>query len=437
MQVKVIGAGPVGSVAALLLARSGHQVTIVDRDPGPSGADWQRRGIFQFALPHAYRTPAVAHLQRELPDVWRALLRAGGVPISVPGGPSQAVGLLCRREAFDTVLWRAVHDEPGIESITGHADRVLVDRSRVTGVEVDGRPVTADLVVDASGRGHLSVPLRGTPEGGSCGLSYIARLYRLRDGAEPGPRNTPIGYAISRPGYQQIVFQHDNGYFNVLLVRATSDKDLAELRHESRWNAAIGLFAGAGAWIDPERAEPAGPVRAGAGLTNTYLGQPVGLTGLLAIGDAVATTNPTGGRGVSLGISSAETMTRIVANSPRECWATELDAWCEENLRRWVTDQIEMDAALLRRWAGEPFDPSADQPVDLMHAALSSDPENGPALMPYNMLAATSASFDHLRCRAREIVADGWRPVENPDGPTHDSLRRLARSSARYSSLGV
>ncbi len=238
---------------------------------------------------------------------------------------------------------------PGIESITGHADRVLVDGSRVTGVEVDGRPVTADLVVDASGRGHLSVPLRGTPEGGSCGLSYIARLYRLRDGAEPGPRNTPIGYAISRAGYQQIVFQHDNGYFNVLLVRATSDKDLAELRHESRWNAAIGLFAGAGAWIDPERAEPAGPVRAGAGLTNTYLGQAVGLTGLLAIGDAVATTNPTGGRGVSLGISSAEAMTRIVENSPRECWATELDAWCEDNLRRWVTDQIEMDAAMLRR----------------------------------------------------------------------------------------
>jgi hypothetical protein len=130
-------------------------------------------------------------------------------------------------------------------------------------------------------------------------------------------------------------------------------------------------------------------------------------------------------------------MTRIVANSPRECWATELDAWCEDNLRRWVTDQIAMDAALLRRWAGEPFDPSADQPVDLVHAALSSDPENGPALLPYNMLAATSASFDHLRGRAREIVAAGWRPVENPDGPTHDALRRLARSSARYSSLGV
>ena len=86
----------------------------------------------------------------------------------------------------------------------------------------------------------------------------------------------------------------------------------------------------------------------------------MGLTGLLAIGDAVATTNPTGGRGVSLGISSAVAMTRIVENSPRERWAVELDGWCEDNLRRWVSDQIEMDAAMLRRWAGEPFDPSAN-----------------------------------------------------------------------------
>ena len=92
---------------------------------------------------------------------------------------------------------------------------------------------------------------------------------------------------------------------------------------------------------------------------------------------------------------------------------------------------------MLRRWAGEPLDPNAELPVDLVHAALSSDPENGPALMPYNLLAATSASFDHLRARAREIVAGGWRPVENPDGPTHASLVRLVRSSARYSSLGV
>ena len=292
MQANVIGAGPTGSVAALLLARSGHRVTIVDRDPGPSGGDWLRRGIFQFALPHAYRTPAVAHLQLQLPDVWRALLGAGGVPILGPAGPDQAVGLLCRRETFDTVLWQAVRDERGITSITGHADRVLVDGSRVIGVAVDGRDIAGDLVVDASGRGHLSVPLRGKPAGGSCGLSYISRLYRLRDNVEPGPSNMPIGYAIFRDGYQQIVFRHDNGYFNVLLVRATADKDLAELRHEHLWNAAIGLFPAAGAWFDPDRAEPAGPVRAGGGLTNTYLGQAVGLTGLLAIGDAVATTNP-------------------------------------------------------------------------------------------------------------------------------------------------
>ena len=244
------------------------------------------------------------------------------------------------------------------------------------GVAVDGRDIAGDLVVDASGRGHLSVPLRGKPAGGSCGLSYI-------ESALPAPgqhrawteQHADRVDAIFRDGYQQIVFRHDNGYFNVLLVRATADKDLAELRHEHLWNAAIGLFPAAGAWFDPDRAEPAGPVRAGGGLTNTYLGQAVGLTGLLAIGDAVATTNPTGGRGVSLGISSAVAMTRIVetrrGSAGRPNWTPGVRRICAAGSpirSRWMRRH-------LRRWTGLAFDPAAPLPIDVVHAALSSDPD--------------------------------------------------------------
>jgi len=34
MRTAIIGSGPVGVTAALLLARQGHAVTLVDRDPG-------------------------------------------------------------------------------------------------------------------------------------------------------------------------------------------------------------------------------------------------------------------------------------------------------------------------------------------------------------------------------------------------------------------
>jgi FAD dependent oxidoreductase len=49
MRVVVIGAGPTGLFTAMALARRGHEVTVVDRDPGPcSDGSWSRRGVMQF-----------------------------------------------------------------------------------------------------------------------------------------------------------------------------------------------------------------------------------------------------------------------------------------------------------------------------------------------------------------------------------------------------
>jgi hypothetical protein len=49
MRVVVIGAGPTGLFTAMALASRGHEVTVVDRDPGPcSDGSWSRRGVMQF-----------------------------------------------------------------------------------------------------------------------------------------------------------------------------------------------------------------------------------------------------------------------------------------------------------------------------------------------------------------------------------------------------
>jgi 2-polyprenyl-6-methoxyphenol hydroxylase-like FAD-dependent oxidoreductase len=46
MHAAIVGAGPTGLFAAIALARRGHTVTVVDRDPGPvPDATWQRRVI--------------------------------------------------------------------------------------------------------------------------------------------------------------------------------------------------------------------------------------------------------------------------------------------------------------------------------------------------------------------------------------------------------
>ena len=38
MRSVIVGAGPTGLYTAIALARRGHQVTVIDRDPGPAAA---------------------------------------------------------------------------------------------------------------------------------------------------------------------------------------------------------------------------------------------------------------------------------------------------------------------------------------------------------------------------------------------------------------
>ena len=61
MRILIIGGGICGLGAALLLARDGHEVTVLERDAGslPPSADaaweqWERKGVAQFRQPHNF-----------------------------------------------------------------------------------------------------------------------------------------------------------------------------------------------------------------------------------------------------------------------------------------------------------------------------------------------------------------------------------------------
>jgi flavin-dependent dehydrogenase len=167
-----------------------------------------------------------------------------------------------------------------------------------------------------------------------------------------------------------------------------------------------------------------GPPSAGNAGRNTYRRQAQELTGLLAIGDAVCTTNPMGARGVSLGIASAAAAAAITTEHDRERWAPELERWCETNVRPWFDDQVDADAAMLRRWAGEPVDLTGRLPVDIVAATAEADPEIMKAVGPYNLMATTSAGLEPVRERARAVLSTGWRPT-SPDSPSRSELADL------------
>ena len=420
-KVVVVGAGPVGLYSAMRLARQGNDVVVVDRDGGPVADEWQRRGVMQFRHPHFFR-PTVGDVFRDgAPDLWDAVVTAGGIAATPPGAPDFVKGLQCRRSTFESAIRAAVAAEPGVTLTTGHVERIEIVDGRAAGVVADGELIAADLVIVAAGRaGHIGDELRPAAEGGSCGFSYVSRMYRVltdEDAAELAAAGVPI--ARMYEGYLVLVFPQDARTISTLVVRPTDDDRLAELRHLEVFEAATRANPHLARWTDPERFEPITDVMPGGGLTNTYQRQ-ARVPGVYFVGDAVCTTNPAAGRGVSLGLRQAQELVRLIGEHGGEA-AEQFEQWCEANIRPWFEDHVYWDATLLRRWRGEDLDLDARVPSDVVCAAAEVDPAIAPAVFPYMAMMATPAVLDPMQERARAVLRTGWRPRWS-DGPNRDEL---------------
>jgi 2-polyprenyl-6-methoxyphenol hydroxylase-like FAD-dependent oxidoreductase len=438
MRSVIVGAGPTGLYTAVALARRGHQVTVVDRDPGPDdGRWWDRRGVMQFHHPHHFRQQVADALLAEMPEVWRGLLAAGAVPAVLPGQPGVAAGLHCRRLTFERVLRAAARAEPGVRLRTGHVDEVCSRQGRVTGVMAGGRQIDADLVIDAGGRGgRLTRALRGPAEGGDCGIAYVSRQYQMLPGAAAGPVNMPFGVMVTYPGYLVAVFIHDNRMLSVLIARASADRPLAALRTRAAFEAAARAVPALAAWTDPGQARPVTPVLPGGRLYNSYRGQlndagRVALDGLIYAGDAVCTTNPAAGRGVTTSLLQARQLIGLLEEHGRDFTSCSLafDRWCAGHIKPWFDDHVYWDADLIRRWSGQDVDLTQPLPPDLLMTAAQADPEIAKVVGPYQAMLALPGSLDAVQARARDIYATGWRPPM-PPGPTRDELASLVTAAA-------
>jgi 2-polyprenyl-6-methoxyphenol hydroxylase-like FAD-dependent oxidoreductase len=433
MQIVIIGAGPAGLFLGSALARRGHRVTAVDRDSGPTDdATWARRGVMQFHHAHAFRQTVVEALGREVPeavDLWHT---AGAEAIEFEdfGGAITRLGLRSTRETFERCLRTAATATPGFTLRRGHVESVLQEGGRATGVLVDGVPVAADLVVDASGRaGRAS---RGLAEragvGGPCGQAYVDRVYRLKPGAEPGPMTNPIAWQAELDGYLSLVFRHEKGLFSVLVVRRADDVELRALRHEDAFEAAARAIPGLDVWTDPERAEPVTDVLPGGALLNVFRSQcddggELVLPGLVFVGDSVATTTPVFGRGITTTLWQCEALLSLLDHDTADLAGTghAFDAWSTDTMKPWVDDHIHMDAVRLDRWNGADIDVDAPLPSDLILTAAEVRPEIMASAGGYLSMAALPASLREAEPIAREVYAGGWRPSYAP-GPSRDEL---------------
>ena len=436
MRVVVIGAGPAGLIVGRALAARGHTVVAVDRDaaPPPCEGTWQRRGIMQFHHAHGFRPQVGDVLRREWPEAYAAWLDLGAEPIvfDVPGMGPVPSGHRSRRETFERALRSSAFDVEGLTLRQGHVDDVVVQDGRVVGVSVDGVLEAADLVVDASGRAGRAVDRHREPVrvGGLCGMAYVDRQYRLLSGAEPGPMLNPLAWQGDFQGYQSIVFLHERGFFSVLLVRPTADDELKVLRHDAAFGAASRAIPGLSEWTDPDRARPVTGVLAGGALRNAYRGQrgPDGARlprGLVSVGDAVATTTPTFGRGLAMTSMQVRALLSLLdAGADPLDVAEPFDAWCEDNMLPWVLDHVLMDGETVRRWQGADVDLTRRLPSDLVLTAMSQDPRIAQAAGGYFAMTAPPSVLDPVEPLARAVFERGWRPAYSP-GPTRNELLAL------------
>src|SRR5215471_15170399 len=110
-KIVVLGAGLAGLATAMLLNRDGHRVTVLERDPAEpparpedAWADWERRGVNQFRLPHLILPRWLAVIRDELPDLVEVLESAGIRKYKVMNGFE---GLTARRPVFEAALSQA------------------------------------------------------------------------------------------------------------------------------------------------------------------------------------------------------------------------------------------------------------------------------------------------------------------------------------------
>lgn len=466
-RVIVIGGGPTGLVTAMLFAARGFQVVVLDRDePAPANAadawdSWERRSVPQFHQVHYFQPHGRALLQKHLPAVLDELTTAGCVRFNLieqlarllPGGsgsfdyePYETL-TTCRRPVLEYGFVAAARATPGVEIrnrcavselITGTS--VVDGVPHIVGVKTNtGEQLLADLVVDAAGR-RTPVPAMVEASGGrrpiewveAVGFVYHTQFYRgpvlpeVRGDLLAAIRSISI---VTMPG--------DNGYWSVTLYHSPSDKAMLKVRDPKVFDRVLRSLPLHAHWSDGEAMGEVVSMASTANTTRQFVieGRPCA-TGLVPIGDAWGFTNPSLGRGITLGLLHAASVVAVVTDLVDQPLEVSL-AWervTQDSAAPWHESTVEFDrirgpeVEAYRLRQPDPHDPQ-DPTVARSRAFDSARHYDAQVLHWYGEISSCNTLPMEVTARPglfdRVLEVAGQHPPYRTPGPDRAELEAL------------
>ena len=213
----------------------------------------------------------------------------------------------------------------------------------VVGVRLaGGEEVRGDLVVDATGRRSptldwlASIGARPPVEQSEdVGFTYTGRFYRAADGVVP---DLPTAGLWPCGSISLLTIPSDNGTWSATVYTASNDAPLRAVRDPDVFERVWRAFPDHADWLDGEPISDLVSMSGTVDRTRRFVvdGTPVA-TGMLTIGDAHSCTNPSIGRGMSLGLMHTAAMRDVVRDHLDDPGALALafDEATEERMRPW------------------------------------------------------------------------------------------------------